>query len=112
MNNIEIKKIEGDESQNIYSFLSLSEWSDYDKLLAIFTSDLIGYRILEQEEDGWYRKCILKNKRYYFTLAHDDMFGNIIYKSGSKIKGKRYYKKLEFIANDIADGINTKKYIV
>jgi len=109
MNNNKLTKIQAENGNDMFSFPLLNEWDNFDFILYILLNNL-GYKVVKMEDEAWYKNYKLKNKKHKISLAHDEMFGNIIYSSAKKQK-KVYEDKLETVANEILAIVDQKTNI-
>jgi len=90
-----------------FEFVPCNSWEDFEVFRFIF-KERLGYEIENEFEAIYARSCIFKKNDFTFELFFHDDYGNCI--ANPKKQSKEYYKKLEELANEIAEGVATNRF--
>lgn len=90
-----------DGSVEIY-FVGIEHWDCFNLLLGLLEQEN-GCKIVSNKEIIYFREAKLIHNNLYFSLRHDDMFGNYLFTNDTKD-----VQELEKLAINIVNSIKAK----
>ena len=90
-----------------FEFVPCDDVIYFKPLRSIFT-DHLGYTVEDNLEWVWVSRCTLRKGDFVFELFFQDYYGNCL--CHSEKQDEAYYDKLEALANEVTEGINTNHY--